>query len=267
MYIFENDGYGIARFRIENSDNNFNYIIICRETNKCAVIDPLDSTVLLNFIRDNNLEVTDIINTHAHPDHIKANNPILKVTLSRILIHEKGKGYVAPRAKTVGEGDEIDVGKIKLKVIHTPGHCPEHISLLVDNNIFVGDTLFLSGCGNTKFRGDPGDLYESVAFKLRNLPDDTRIFCGHDYAVKNLRFALDLEPKNSDAQNKLDEIQNAESSGDQSVISTIGEEKTYNPFMRFDNDGLVQNLLKKDKNTSTDPRSVFVKIRELRNSW
>lgn len=266
MYIFDNENHFIARFEIEDSDNNFNFIICCKETRECAVIDPIDSITLLNYIRDNNLTVKYIINTHAHPDHIKGNNPILKVTLSKILIHSEGVDYVAPRHAVIDEGDQIDIGKIKLKVIHTPGHCPEHVSLLADNDIFVGDTLFLSGCGNTKFRGNPDDLYESIAFKLRNLPDDTRIFCGHDYAEKNLRFSLDLEPGNKFAEMKLKEVESLAGNGN-GVISTIGEEKEYNPFMRFDNDNLVKNLLEKEPDTERDPRSVFVKIRELRNSW
>lgn len=267
MYIFENDGYNIVRFSIEESDNNFNYILYCKDTGQCAVIDPLDPYVLLDFIRKNYLSVSHIINTHAHPDHIKGNNSILKVTLSRILIHEKGFEYVAPRARVINEGDLIPVGNINLKVLHTPGHCPEHVSLLVDNNIFVGDTLFLSGCGNTRFRGNPEDLYESIAFKLKTLPDDTRVFCGHDYAEKNLNFALDLDPGNTAAERKLEEVQKANSDGNEGVISTIGEEKQYNPFMRFDDQQVVKNVLKRDKDTPADPKSVFVKIRELRNSW
>jgi len=266
MYIFDNDEHYIVRFKIEESDSNFNYIICCKETRECAVIDPIDPIKLLNYIRSNDLTVKYIINTHAHPDHIKGNNPILKVTLSKILIHKDGVDYVAPRHAVISDGDIIDIGKIKLTVIHTPGHCPEHVSLMAGNDIFVGDTLFLSGCGNTKFRGDPGDLYESIAFKLRDLPDDTKIFCGHDYAEKNLQFSIDLEPGNEFAKEKLREVKT--SSGDENkVISTIGEEKQYNPFLRFDNDNLVKNVLKREPDTPGDPRSVFVKIRELRNSW
>lgn len=267
MYIFSTDKYHVARFEIPDSGNNYNYIIHCSSTGECAVIDPLDSGILLNYIRNNDLKVKYIINTHTHPDHIKDNNPILKVTTGRILVHRDGLERVAPRAEAVGEGDRIDIGKFTLDVIHTPGHCPEHISLKTGNDIFVGDTLFLAGCGNTRFRGNPEELYETIAFKLMPLADETRFFCGHDYAEKNLGFALDIEPGNTDAQKKLSEVKSLRSRDSGEIISTIGEEKLYNPFMRFEKDSVIEGILRQDKNTPVDPKSVFVKIRELRDSW
>ncbi len=270
MDIYTGKGYGIARIRIEDSDSNYNYIVWCTATNECAVIDPIDPITILNFIRDNGLMVKYVINTHCHPDHISGNDPILKVSLtmiSKALIHPLGDELIGTRYGTVDEGDVINVGDLEIKVIYTPGHCPEHISLILDNNIFVGDTVFLSGCGNTKHRGVVEDLYESIA-RIRELPDDFRIFIGHDYAEDNLKFALDLEPGNENIKNKLEEVEGARSEGIEIPPTTIGDEKSYNPFMRYDIPEVVEEV--KKRTTGLDPNNhgdVFKAIRELRNEW
>jgi len=263
MYILEHDNYNIYRFDVGNSEKNYQYIVKCNETSLCVVIDPLDPVSLLHFIRDNQLRVSDVLNTHGHPDHIEGNNPIIKVYLdSKILIHKSGLDFVAPRAKSVGEGDEITFGNQSISVLHTPGHCPEHVSFIIGNNIFVGDTVFVSGCGNTKFRGDVDVLFDTFNDKIRGLDDNMNIFCGHNYAINNLEYALSIDPNNQAIKDKIDNINSSDE-----ALSNIGEEKLYNPFMRFDNKEIIDNLKEKYPDMDTDGRSVFSKLRELRNNW
>ena len=267
MDLFTESGYGIARLRITKSDNNYNYIVWCTETLQCAVIDPLNARAILNFIRQQGLTAKYIINTHTHPDHIEGNDGILKVTMAKILVHPERRRSVSPRSEPIEEGSFIEIGKQKIRVLHTPGHCPEHVSLILGENIFVGDTLFLAGCGNIKHRGNADELYRSIASKLRPLPDNIRIFVGHDYAEANLRFALNIEPENDAAKSKLSEVQSAYSQGKEPSPTTIGEEKKYNPFLRFDVPELVANIRKKKPSISNDSIAIFKVLRELRDKW
>lgn len=267
MDTFSGDGYGIARIRAPESDSNYNYVVWCGETSACAVIDPFDPVPILNFVRDNGLSVKYIINTHCHPDHIKGNDPILKVTLSEILVHPLGRDMVSPRSRAVNDGDRINIGKLGVDVTHTPGHCPEHIILVMGENVFTGDTLYLAGTGNLKHRGDVRELFKTMETKIRTLPDGLRVFPGHDYADANLRFALDLDPGNKAAKKKLADISKLAKKGKEPAPTTIGEEKTYNPFLRYDSPAITRELRKRNPSLGDSNASYFTELRKLRDEW
>jgi len=161
---------------------NFTYLIGDEDSGLAAVIDPADDAdKILKEAEKHNLKIAYIINTHAHFDHIKANEELTSKTRAKIIMHEKAK---AKKDISVKDNDIIEIGKLKIRVIHTPGHTPESICLLIDKKLLTGDTLFVGGCGRTDLPGgNPEELYYSL-LKLMELDDNTEIYPGHDYGEK-----------------------------------------------------------------------------------
>jgi len=162
---------------------NFSYIIGDENTKVAAIIDPaweVDS--LLKLCDDLGLKVVYVVNTHSHHDHIEGNEAVVKRTGAKVVAHER-----APIRKDVGvkDGDVIDIGSLKMKVIHTPGHCPDSICLLVERKLMTGDLLFVGECGRTDLSGgSASDMYESLFKKILPLDDSIEVYPGHDYGRK-----------------------------------------------------------------------------------
>ncbi|MEM3382710.1 MAG: MBL fold metallo-hydrolase [Nitrososphaerales archaeon] len=161
---------------------NFTYLIGDEDSGLAAVVDPAgDVDRILKEAKIRNLKIAYIINTHAHFDHVMVNEGIALRTKAKIIMHEKSK---AMKDLSVRDGDVIEVGKLKIKVIHTPGHSPESICLLIEKKLLTGDTLFVGSCGRTDLPGgNPEELYHSL-LKLMNLDDSIEIYPGHDYGEK-----------------------------------------------------------------------------------
>jgi hydroxyacylglutathione hydrolase len=160
------------------------YVVGCEETREAAVIDPgmeskAEAEPILDYIKQNSLHIKYVINTHGHPDHIAGNTIIKKTTGAPILIHESNPENVQADRK-LSDGDTLQLGTLKLKVLHTPGHTPDGISLLVDNAVFTGDALFAGSIGRTDFAGGSfQELINSIKTKLLPLPDNFKIYSGH----------------------------------------------------------------------------------------
>jgi len=169
--------------QVKHVGDNFSYIIADEESREAIVIDPsYNGDVILDFAIKNWLKIKFIVNTHDHGDHVMDNSKIKKRFNSKIVAHKLSTTY---KDIEVVEGDIIKIGKIDLRVIHTPGHTPDSICLLLDKKLLTGDTLFVGECGRTDLiGGNPADMYNSLFGKLMKLDNDIEVYPGHDYGLK-----------------------------------------------------------------------------------
>ena len=215
--------------------------------------------------------ITQILNTHEHLDHTGGNGPLRARTGAKILAHKNAKGKIADLDRGLDAGDVIKIGKtVELLALDTPGHTMSHVCLLSKTDrpaLFCGDTLFNAGAGNCHNGGHPEELYLTFAGQLAKLPDDTLIYPGHDYIENNLRFTLDREPDNPKAGAILESVSGQDPAAP--LVSTLALEKEVNTFFRLTNPMVVARLREKfpDLPANPDPKAVFLKLRELRNSW
>lgn len=254
-----------------NNFRNFNYLIACPQTGEALAIDPLDSAKCLAAAKDMGWQITQILNTHEHGDHTGGNAAVAGATGAKILAHAKAAAKIPNVARGLNAGDVIKVGKtVELEAMDTPGHTMCHICLRAHGDrpaLFSGDTLFNAGAGNCHNGGHPAELYRTFAEQLNKLPDDTRIYPGHDYIENNLRFTLNREPDNAPAKTLLDQVNGQDPNNP--YVSTIGTERQVNTFFRLGSPGVINALREKfpDLPADVDAQTVFLKLRELRNSW
>ena len=254
-----------------NAYRNFNYLIACGETGEALAVDPLDYEKCLGAAKDAGWRITQILNTHEHRDHTGGNGPLADKTGARILAHKNAKDKIPDMARGLSAGDVVKVGKtVELEVLDTPGHTMSHVCLRSHTDqpaLFSGDTLFNAGAGNCHNGGHPEELYKTFSQQLEKLPDDTLIYPGHDYIENNLRFTLNREPDNQRAQQMLEKLSGQDPN--RAYVSTLGVEREINTFFRLTNPTVIARLRESfpDLPEKPDPRTVFIKLRELRNKW
>ena len=254
-----------------NAYRNFNYLIVCPESGEALAVDPLDSERCLAAADANGWQITQILNTHEHHDHIGGNQAVVDATGAKVLAHKNAKDSIPGLDVGLGAGDVVKIGRtVELESLDTPGHTMSHVCLISRTEqpaLFCGDTLFNAGAGNCHNGGHPEELYDTFATQLANLPANTLIYPGHDYIANNLQFTLDREPDNDKAASLLDDVM--EQNPDNALVSTLAQEKEVNTFFRLHSPSMIARLRESfsDLPDEVDPKTVFLKLRELRNSW
>ena len=261
----------IERIWPGNDFRNFHYLIACPETGEALAVDPLDWQLCLQTARAKGWTITQILNTHEHLDHTGGNAGLVDATRAPVLAHADAATRIGGVDRGLSKGDIIRVGRtVELECLDTPGHTLAHICLLSHTHqpaLFSGDTLFNAGAGNCQHGGHPEQLYETFSAQLSRLPDTTRLFPGHDYLARNLEFTLDREPDNLAAASWLAQAK-AHGAGN-APVTTLGQEKQVNTFFRLQSPTVIARLQAAFPQIGERPdaRTVFLKLRELRNSW
>ena len=255
-----------------NAWRNFNYLIACPESGEALAVDPLDHDKCLAKAQSMGWEITQILNTHEHGDHIGGNAPMVAATGARIIAHANARDSIPDMDQGLTAGDVVKVGKtVELEVLDTPGHTMSHICLLSKTetpSLFSGDTLFNAGAGNCHGGGHPEELYDTFVSQLEKLPAGTKIYPGHDYITNNLAFTVDREPDNQVALRLQKNLEGSHDPG-KPLVTTLAMEKEINTFFRLTSSTVITKLQESFPNMSEKPsqKEVFLKLRELRNSW
>jgi len=273
----------IVRLYMHNPLRNYNYIIGCEETRQAIALDPTDGEEVLLAAAREGFNIRLIINTHEHHDHIEGNPAVQSATGAPIWANKNAIGRIPNVDHGIEPYDIIELGTIKLKALPTPGHTPVHLCLLSEEGIevgkgvytkkvpvlFSGDTLFNACAGNCYNGGNVDDMYDSFVRELMPLSDETLLYPGHDYMKNNLAFALDREADNPDALEWQEKVADLEP--DDMPYMTLGQERTYNPFLRLQETKIVEKLKSENpelaEQLDNNPREIFRMLRSCRDKW
>ena len=254
-----------------NAGRNFNYLIACGETGEALAVDPLDYQKCLAAAKAKGWTVTQILNTHEHRDHTGGNGGMIAATGAKVLAHVNARDKIPEMDRGLRAGDVIKVGNtVELECLDTPGHTMSHICIIGHSDapaLFCGDTLFNAGAGTCHNGGHPNELYNTFVSQLAKLPDETLIYPGHDYIARNLSFTLDREPDNAAAKALLPRVEQQDTN--RALVTTLAEEREINTFFRLTSPTVIRRLREAfpDLPDNPDPKTVFLKLRELRNKW
>ncbi|EAR54831.1 putative hydroxyacylglutathione hydrolase GloB [Photobacterium sp. SKA34] len=242
---------------------NDNYIwLIHNKDNHCVVVDPGDATPVLETIDKFGFTLDAILITHHHHDHIggiselKRRFPSTKVVGP---VNEPIPGLTQP----VEDGDQVDIFGERFMVLSVPGHTLGHVAYVGDEKLFCGDTLFSAGCGRL-FEGTPAQMFNSLQ-KIATLPDETEVFCAHEYTASNLAFALVAEQGNPHLQQYRDKVIRLRANGKSTLPSTLSQEKRINPFLRCDQPSIKRSVA--DKAYDNSDLETFAALRRWKDKF
>ncbi len=242
-----------------------NYIWTIRDAVWAAVVDPGDARPVIDYLDREKLTLVAILNTHHHADHVGGNAALLARTA--VPVYGPHDGRIPEVDNRLGEGEKFVLPhfNIEFTTMEIPGHTRSHIAFHGGGMLFCGDTLFAAGCGRL-FEGTPRQMYDSLT-RLSQLPDDTHVYCGHEYTLSNIRFARAAEPDNKSLPDLEARMQALRDHDQPTLPSSISQEKATNPFLRVGEASLAKSASQRASKTLSDPVSVLAEIRDWKNNF
>lgn len=242
---------------------NDNYIwLIQNSDRRCAVVDPGDAAPVLSYLKEHDLSLEAILITHHHHDHI-GGVPELVRQFPNIDVVGPANEPVPTLTHPVNAGDQIELFDEVFFVLGLEGHTLGHIGYVGDSKLFCGDVLFSAGCGRV-FEGTMEQMHTSLS-KLVALPEETQVFCAHEYTASNLAFALAVEPDNEKLQDYRDEVNRLRAQNKPTLPTTIRQEKWINPFLRTDEPSIIRSV--SNRTSETNSLAIFTALREWKNEF
>jgi hydroxyacylglutathione hydrolase len=246
--------------------DNYCYLLHQPGSTDTVVVDASEEAPVLAALGRLGLNPVAILATHHHLDHVGGNSGLLsRYPELRVFGYRTDRGRIPGQTDYLDDKQEFDLAGIGVKALHIPGHTLGAVAYVAEGAAFTGDTLFAAGCGRL-FEGTAAQMYESLNLTLGALPDDTRIYCGHEYTLSNLKFAESLEPNNPEIARKLAWAQAARDKGEPTLPSTMKEERLTNPFLRVAEQDVVAKVnerLAQDKS----PQAVLAAVRAMKDAF
>lgn len=254
-------------YRLPVLSDNYIFLLHDRDRKEAAVVDPAVAEPVLQQLTSLGAELTAIFNTHHHSDHVGGNQQLIdRFPEVKVYGGAEDRGRIPGQQVFLQAGDRVNFADRTAEIFFVPGHTKAHIAYYFPPNnpgetgeLFCGDTLFAGGCGRL-FEGTPTQMVASLA-QLRNLPDNTRVWCAHEYTLKNLQFALTVDGDNPDLQHRFAEVKAARSRNEATIPSSIALEKSTNPFLRWDFPSLQSAA------NSQDSVQTFARLRGMKDRF
>jgi len=244
-----------------------NYVWLIHNKIQAVVVDPGDAFPVLQALDSNKLTLTAILLTHHHADHVGGVPELLK--RFKVPVFGPANEHIPFITHPVAEGRTVTIPEIglNLSIIDVPGHTQGHIAYVVHDQhwLFCGDTLFAGGCGRL-FEGTPTQMVDSLA-KIAALPDNTEVYCAHEYTLSNLRFAHEVDPFNTSLNDRIVAEKARRNIGKPTIPSTLGLEKATNPFLRCEEEHILDRLLKDKRILAKNKIAAFTALREWKNNF
>ena len=258
---------GMNIYRLPVLSDNYIFLLHDTQQNIAAVVDPAESKAVLQKLAQLQVPLVAIFNTHHHSDHVGGNKTLSSHFPEAIVYaSDADRGRIPGQQVFLKEGDLVPFGAQNGEVLFVPGHTSGHIAYYFapltpqeSGNLFCGDTLFSGGCGRL-FEGTPAQMAESLG-KIRQLPDNTQVWCAHEYTLNNLKFALTVDGQNQPLHQRFEEVQRLRQQLEATVPAWLGVEKQTNPFLRWDDSALMQAM------KTQDPIQSFSRLRGMKDKF